>query len=258
MTNRNRRGRPPQPTGPAPLDIDQAKVDNTADEIRERLKRAGRGEIADQLRKSYGEALPCYGVRPADVHNIGMDYVRRLRSAGYPTSVALADNLFRTGNLEEGMIGAQIVGALARFIAGGDFERFDRWAATLTNPQTAEALGTQCISRAMSGKPSIALRLEEWAKGPNVWKRIAAVTSFSPLVREGRFMTDALTVAEPLMTDSHADVQQAVGTMLMEMTRLQAPRVVEFLTPWKGKGPETIMKLAATKLTGPDREAVLG
>jgi 3-methyladenine DNA glycosylase AlkD len=184
--------------------------------------------------------------------------VRRLRSAGYPASVAIAEDLFKTGNLEEGLIGAQLVGALARFIAGGDFERFDQWAAHLTNAQSAEALGTQCISRAMSGKPSIALKLEEWAKGANVWKRIAAVTSFSPLVREGRFMTDALTVAEPLMTDNNPDVQQAVGTMLMEMTRLQAPRVVEFLGPWKGRGPETVMKLAATKLTGADREAVLG
>jgi len=256
MTNRRRR--PPQPAGPAPLDVDEEKVAATANEIRERLRRAGRPETVAQLSKSYGDSLPCYGVRPADVHNIGMDYVRRLRSAGYPSSVAIADDLFQTGNLEEGLIGAQMVGSLARFIAGGDFERFDLWAAKLTNPQTAEALGTQCISRSMSGKPSIALRLLEWAKGPNVWKRIAAVTSFSPLVREGRFMTDALTVAEPLMTDQDPDVQQAVGTMLMEMTRLQAPRVVEFLTPWKGKGPETVMKLAATKLTGPDREAVLG
>lgn len=258
MTNRNRRRGQQQPAGPPPLDVDQAKVDSTADEIRERLRKAGRKENSDKLRQSYGDDLPCYGVRPADVHNIGMDYVRRMRSAGYPMSVAIAENLFQTGNLEEGLIGAQLVGSLSRFIAGGDFERFDRWAQTLTNPQTAEALGTQCISRAMSGKPSIALRLEEWAKGPNVWKRIAAVTSFSPLVREGRFMTDALTVAEPLMTDDNADVQHAVGTMLMEMTRLQAPRVVEFLAPWKGKGPETVMRLAATKLTGADREAVLG
>ena len=71
-------------------------------------------------------------------------------------------------------------------------------------------------------------------------------------------MTDALMVAEPLMTDEGESVQNAVGIMLMEMTRLQAPRVVEFLGPWKGKGPKIIMQLAATKLTGEDRAAVLG
>jgi len=44
----------------------------------------------------------------------------------------------------------------------------------------------------------------------------------------------------------------------MEMTRLQAPRVVEFLGPWKGKGPKIIMELAADKLIGDDRAAVFG
>jgi len=210
------------------------------------------------LKRAYGDDVSCYGIKPVDLHNLGMDYVRRLRSPGYAASVAVAEELFSTGNLEEGLIGAQLVGANARHISGSDFERFELWAAKLTNPQTADALGTQCISRAMAGKPSIALRLLEWAKSGPAPKRIAAVSSFSPLVREGRFMTDALTVAEPLMTDEGEDVQWAVGTMLMEMTRLQAPRVVEFLGPWNGKGPKIIMQLAATKLMGEDRAAVLG
>jgi 3-methyladenine DNA glycosylase AlkD len=254
----NRRRRPPQPSGPTPLDVDQQAVDTIVEEIRARLAKAGRKDQADALKRAYGDNVPCYGIKPADLHTIGMDYVRRLRSPGYAASLAVADSLFTTGNLEEGLIGAQLVGANARHIGGSDFERFDLWAAKLTNPQTANALGTQCISRAMSGKPSIALRLLEWAKSGSVPKRIAAVSSFSPLVREGRFMTDALTVAEPLMTNESEDVQNAVGTMLMEMTRLQAPRVVEFLGPWKGKGPKIIMELAADKLIGDDRAAVLG
>jgi 3-methyladenine DNA glycosylase AlkD len=254
----NRRRPQPQPSGPTPLDVDTEAVSIIVIEIRARLTKAGRRDQADNLKKAFGDDVPCYGITAIDLHNIGMDYVRRLRSPGYAASVAVADDLFSTGNLEEGLIGAQLLGASARHIGGSDFERFDLWAAKLTNPQTAEALGTQCISRAMSGKPSIALRLLEWAKSSSIPKKIAAVSSFSPLVREGRFMTDALTVAEPLMTDASEDVQQAVGTMLMEMTRLQAPRVVEFLGPWKGTGPTIIMHLAATKLAGQDRAAVLG
>lgn len=256
MENRRRRSAPP--SGPTPLDVDQQAVDAIVEEIRIRLTRAGRKNQADQLRRAYGNDIPCHGIKLADLHNLGMDYVRRLRSPGYSASVAVADKLFATGNLEEGLVGAQLVGANARHIGGSDFARFELWAAKLTNPQTADALGTQCISRAMAGKPSIALRLLEWAKSGPEPKRIAAVSSFSPLVREGRFMTDALMVAEPLMTDEGESVQNAVGIMLMEMTRLQAPRVVEFLGPWKGKGPKIIMQLAATKLTGEDRAAVLG
>jgi 3-methyladenine DNA glycosylase AlkD len=253
----NRRRRPQQPSGPPPLDVDREAVDAIVEEIRARLTKAGRKDQADALKRSYGDDVPCHGIKPAELHNIGMDYVRRLRSPGYSASVAVADELFKTGNLEEGLVGAQLVGANARHIGGADFERFDLWAAKLTNPLTADALGTQCISRAMSGKPSIALRLLEWAKSGPAPKCIAAVSSFSPLVREGRFMTDALTVAEPLMTSEDEDIQKATGTMLMEMTRLQAHRVVEFLGPWKGKGPKIIMELAADKLTGEDRAAVI-
>lgn len=257
MANRRRRpGGAPQP--PPTPQVDREAVNSIITEVRNRLNKAGRKDLADALRTSYGEELDCHGIRPADVHNIGMDYVRRLRSPGYPLTLAVADELCMSGNLEEGLIGAQLIGAMARHVAGGDFERFERWGAKLSNGQTAEAIASACISRAMAAKPSIALRLLEWAKSESRWKRIAAVMAFSPLVRDGRFMTDALIVAEPLMSDDDELVQVAVGTMLMEMTRLKADRVVEFLGPQKDSAPQSILQIAATKLTGPDRAAVLG
>ena len=227
-------------------------------ELRRRLERSGRRDVAAQLRRTLGEGVPCYGIKAAEVHAIGLEAVRRLRSGGLARTMEIADELFKTGNLEEGLIGAQLVGALARLIGSGEFERFDAWADTLTNAQTADALATQCISRSMAAKPSIAMRLVDWAKSPSPWRRRAAVMAFAPLVREGRFMTDALTVAEVVMTDLHEDVQRGVGTMLLEATRLQAPRVVEFLAPWKEKAPRLLLQTAATKLSGEDRAAVLG
>ena len=252
-----RRRRPAQQAAPVPQ-VDRELVANTVSDVRKRLQGAGRKEQAEQLRRAYGDDLPCYGVKPVEVHNIGLDLVRRLRSPGYAATVAIAEELYKSRNLEEGLVGAQIMGAMARHIGGADFDRFEAWANWLSSPQSADALGVQCISRAMAGRPSIALKLVEWAKSDVPWRRIAAVSSFSPLVREGRFMTDALTVAEELMTDESEEVQKAVGTMLMEMTRLKSPRVVEFLEPWKGKAQRSIVQAAATKLTGADRQAVLG
>ena len=238
--------------------VDQDSVDRTIRDIRKRLQGAGRKDQADLLRSAYGNDLLCYGVKLLDVHNIGMDFVRRLRSPGYSLSVAIAEELYMSRNLEEGLIGAQLMGAMARHISGSDFDRFEIWAGSLSNPQSAEALAVQCLSRAMAGKPSIALKLVEWAKSDVPWYRVAAVSAFSPLVRDGRFMTDALTVAEELMTDESEDVQKAVGNMLMEMTRLKSDRVVEFLGSWTGRAQRSIVQVAATKLMGADRRAVLG
>ena len=194
----------------------------------------------------------------AEVYRIGLDLVRRLRVAGLPATLAIADNLFRTGNVEEGLVGAQIVGALARLITGDDFQRIEPWGDTLTAPQTADALGASCLSPSLAAKPSLVKTMREWARSSNPAKRRAAVSAFGPLVREGRFMTDALEVAEVVMRDDSEEVQRGVGTMLMEATRLKADRVVEFLMEWREQSPRLILQTAATKLPPAERGKVLG
>ena len=250
MTNRR-----PQPQQPAP---DTEAIERAVGELRRRLKQASSPREAEGARRSLGKDVPVYGVKAADAHRIGLELVRRLRSAPPVLSLDIADALFTTGNLEEGLVGAQVLGAMARHIGGGDFARFDAWAGSLTNAQTADGLAMSGVAKALAAKPSLAAQLAEWAKSPLPWRRRAAVSSFIPLVREGRFLTDALTVAELVMTDAHEDVQRGVGTLLLEASRLQSARVVEFLQTWKGKAPRLVLQIAATKLATQDRSAVLG
>ena len=76
-------------------------------------------------------------------------------------------------------------------------------------------------------------------------------------MREGRFLTDALEVAAILMKDNNADVQRGVGTMLLEATRLQAGRVIEFLEGWKGNSSPNIFQIATSKLRPDQRSKLL-
>lgn len=251
MTNRRQ-----QRSAPAPPP-DPALVEGSANDIRRHLRQAGRKDASDRIRKEAGRDVPCYGVPPAEVYRIGLDLVRRLRAPGLPATLAIADNLFRTGNVEEGLVGAQIVGALARLITGDDFQRIEPWGDTLTAPQTADALGASCLSPSLAAKPSLVKTMREWARSSNPSKRRAAVSAFGPLVREGRFMTDALEVAEVVMRDESEEVQRGVGTMLMEATRLRADRVVEFLMEWKDRSPRLILQTATTKLQPAERGRVL-
>ena len=57
-----------------------------------------------------------------------------------------------------------------------------------------------------------------------------------------------MEVAEIVMQDDNEDVQQSIGAMLVEATRLQAPRVVEFLEAWKDRSPRLILEVGSTKL----------
>ncbi len=254
MVNRsNRRAAPTQSPPP-----DGAFVERAAGDVRRRLEQAARPAAADRIRKEAGRDVPCHGAPPADVHRIGLDLVRKLRAAGLPSTLAIADNLFRSGNVEEGLVGAQIVGALARLITGGDFERIEPWGDSLTSPQTADALGANCLSPSLAAKPSLVKTMREWTRSDNPSKRRAAAAAFSPLVREGRFGTDALETAELLMEDPSEEVQRGVGAMLMEMSRLNGDRAADFLAEWKGRSPRLLLETAASRLQPAQRERALG
>jgi 3-methyladenine DNA glycosylase AlkD len=82
--------------------------------------------------------------------------------------------------------------------------------------------------------------------------------AFTPMAREGRFLTDAFSVAELLMNDPDPQVQAGVGTLLLEAARMQPERVVEFLKPLKDKAPASIVRTATSKMQPGHRSAILG
>jgi len=186
-----------------------------------------------------------------------MEMVRQMRTGGLALALEVAEPLWRSGMLEEGLVAAQVVGAMGRYIGGEQFEPFERWAATLTAAATADGLATQLIARTLTARPSLVNRLREWTHSPNPFLRRAAVMSFVPMVREGRFLTDALSVIAQVMTDEDPQVQEGAGLVLMEASRLQEGRVLEFLRPWKGKSPRRLLARAAQKLTAAQRAEVL-
>jgi len=235
MTSRDRGG-PPQP---AP---DAAAVEKLVEEIRAQLQRASRGGHP----------------KAADVHRLGLDFVRRMRTGGLALAMAVADPLMRSGDIEEGMVGNQLVAAMVRHIGGSEFDRFDQWVDALTSEINTDGLASHIISRAVAGKPSLVNRLLEWTKSPSPWRRRAAVLAFSPMVREGRFITDSFSVAEKLLNDPDETVQRGVGMMLIEASRLKADRVFEFLEPRKGDCAKLVLSAAAQKLSQAQRSALLG
>ena len=214
--------------------------------------------VAQDTKRAYGEQVSCYGVKPAQVHHIGLDLVRQMRTGGLALALEVADPLWRSGSLEEGLIGAQVVNAVGRHVSGREFERFEAWASTITNTATADALATHLVSRALAAKPSLVDKLRDWTKSPVAVRRRAAVMAFVPLVREGRFITDTLSVLEQVMTDPDTLVQEGAGQVLMEASRLRADRVLEFLRLWKQRSSRVLLARATSKLTPAQRAEVLG
>ena len=248
---------PDRSGGPQSGPVDSTQTAQIVNEFRQRLRKAGRPQVLKEYRRLYGNEIEAFGVKAAEVYKIGQDAVRRVRPGGLPLAITVAEALVKSRNLEEGLLGTQLVGSMARLITGSEFEHFERWANYLTNSQTAEGLGINCVAHAIAAKPSIAMRIQGWAQSENPWIRCAAVASLVPLVREGRFTTDALDIAAIVMTETQPEVQRTVGNMLMDASRLRQERVIEFLESWKGRASKRVLQLAANKLPSEVRASIL-
>ena len=245
-----------QMTPEAPLPTTE-EMEPLVQAVRTKLKSFGSAKMVAEFKRKYGEGISCYGVPTAQVYQVGLDLVRRMRTGGLSLAMGVADPLWRTGNLEEGLVAAQLVGAMGRHIGGGNFERFEEWAGMLTNWATADALALQMVSRSLAAKPSLVNRLKGWAGAGSPGLRRAAVMTFVPLVRDGRFLTDAFTVLEGVMLDQDPQVEEAVAFMLVEASRLQPDRVYEFLEGWQSKLGMGILRKASMKLSNDQRNRLL-
>ena len=174
-------------------------------ELRKKLAPMARPEIAKRIRDSFGNDVPCYGIEFSQVNRLAQDTMRRVRSSGLPLAMAIADPLFKSGNIEEGVIANIILSSQARLIGGDDFVLFEVWVKHLTNSLN----------------------------------------------------TDALCVSDVLIEDSDYFVQQGVGNLLMEMTRLNSDRVVEFLLERKDRANPLVLRIASTKLKPEQRTQIL-
>ena len=252
-----RRKRPrferPPASAPAPEGAGDERVAAAVSDLRARMRQAAKPAVADAHARSYGPDAPVYGLTVADANRLGQDAMRRVRGAGLPLALAIAEPLFASGNLEEGVAAAVIVGAQARNLGAEHFERFDAWASALTNEVNADGLSA-LASRCLSGRPSLVNTLKEWAASDNRFRRRAALTAFIPLVREGRFLSDALGVADLLLADEDEAVQSGLGTLLMEAGRLQRERVGAYLNERGDAVSQTARAIALSRVR-PERRS---
>ena len=215
-------------------------------------------ELVREIRQKLQQSGRPGGMKPAHVHHIGLDFVRKMRTGGLSLAMEVADPLWRSGNLEEGMVGGQIVAAMGRHIGGTEFDQFEEWVGSLTNSANAESLASHIISRAVASKPSLVNKLLEWTQSANAWRRQCAILAFTPMVREGRFISDSFSVAEKLLDDDDEIVQRAVGMLFTEAARLRADRVYEYLQQNKQSCRPLILSIATQKLPNHQRSELLG
>jgi len=92
--------------------------------------------------------------------------------------------------------------------------------------------------------PEYTDELKCWTRSENRWMRRAAAVSLIVPAKHGKFLPEALGIAELLLTDSDDLVQKGYGWLLKEASRKHTEEVFAFVMKNKKEMPRTALRYA--------------
>jgi 3-methyladenine DNA glycosylase AlkD len=197
-------------------------------------------------------SLPFYGVKVDDLRRIARAWHRSHPDAGTREVVFLADLLWGTGIREEMVVAALIHGHDRRARTGFGLRRADRWARTIDNWETADALGAWLAARATADDPPRRYpMLETLAGRRNPWARrvgLVACIGTARLPQASEWWPRAAAIILRLAADREAGIPKAISWVLREHTRHTAAAVAEFVDAHSGALPAIAVRETRNKL----------
>jgi 3-methyladenine DNA glycosylase AlkD len=135
---------------------------------------------------------------------------------------------------------------------------FENWLNRyVRNWSHCDGVSTWLIAASIANRPGLADRLAAWTRSKNRWKRRSAAVSLIYEAKRGRNAGTIFHICDLLIPDADDMVQKGVGWLLKE-TYPKSPReVLEFLDGWRTRAPRLVLRLAAEKMTGQDRQRLL-
>lgn len=98
--------------------------------------------------------------------------------------------------------------------------------------------------------------LYKLAKSRSLWEHRIAMVSTMPLIRAGQ-LEDTFAIAKILLSDDHDLIHKAVGWMLREAGKRDAPALVRFLEQHYERMPRTTLRYAIERFPAAERERIL-
>jgi 3-methyladenine DNA glycosylase AlkD len=178
-------------------------------------------------------ALPFYGVKLADLRRIASGWHRDHRGVAPGNVAALADALWSASIREEMVVAALLHGHDARSRSVFGLRRVDRWARSIDNWETADALGAWLAARATADDPERRYPvLETLAGRRNPWARRISLVGCIGTARAPQAATwwpRVTGIVLRLAADRAAGIPKAISWVLREHTRRTPGPVEAFL-----------------------------
>ncbi|MDD4568176.1 MAG: DNA alkylation repair protein [Methanoculleus chikugoensis] len=202
-------------------------------------------EIREKGQRFFKEEVRCYGMKTATGIGIAKKYWKEVKSREKREIFALCEELYSSGMMEEAFVVSEWAPRLADRYEPGDITIFRHWIETyITNWATCDGLCNHAVGDYIVRYPEHIEELKGWTQSENRWMRRAAAVSLVVPARRGEFLSDALEIADLLLTDKDDLVRKGYGWLLKEASRKHTDEVFRYVMRNKRDMPRTALRYA--------------
>lgn len=233
-------------------------IEQLVDDLRRRLSESVDPAFREGEVRFFREVIDPYGVRSADVKRLIPPLYRDMKQRPAAERNHLCELLWKSGKFEEGAIAVYLYRRFRRQCGAAEFGLFERWIDRYVhNWAHADGVASWLLAASIDNEPALISRLPGWTQSKNRWKRRSAAVALLQEAKAGRHTQDVLRISELLIEDCDDMVQKGLGWLLKEAYPRQPEKVAEYLMRRKDRAPRLVLRIAAEKMTGPDRAAIL-
>ncbi len=218
-------------------------------DIRKDLKANADPKVALSTKHFFKEEIKVYGLKSAEVKKITAKHLKTLRGQTKAEVFAAAEQLFKSGYMDEFMIGAAFVQSRVQDFAPADFKTFERWVKTyITNWAECDTFCNHTMGDFVTMYPAYVPAVMKWATSKNLWVRRAAAVTFILPARGGKFLKEVYKIADTLLLDEEDMVQKGYGWMLKAAADYDYKPVFAYVLKHKAQMPRTALRYAIEKM----------
>jgi 3-methyladenine DNA glycosylase AlkD len=213
--------------------------------IRKELEAYADPEVRKSSLRFFKEEITCYGMKTSTVMAIAKKYWKEVRNRPKTEIFGLCEELYKSGYMEESFIVSNWVHTLSGRYEREDFLVFRHWINTyITNWASCDGFCNHTMGDFIEQYPEYVEELKSWTRSDNRWMRRAAAVSLIVPAKHGKFLDEAIEIADLLLADNDDLVQKGYGWLLKEASREHQKAVFDYVMKNRKAMPRTALRYA--------------
>ena len=173
-------------------------------------------------------------------------------------AVACCDRLSQEPELEVIVAGFLVLGAFKKDYTEDLTSNAEQWLkGCLNNWALVDGFCSAVLSPLLEKCPEIEETLCVWSKDESLWVRRAALVTFIPFARRGRYLDRAYRLTREHLADREDLMHKAEGWLLREAGKTDMERLRQFLLKHGPAIPRTTVRYAIERFPTEDRAELL-